>query len=729
VIEHGVGTAPAPAFVAACHLATGGNPLLVAELVEGLSSEGVRPDDDHLALIEELGPASVTRSVFLRLRRMGADATTLAQALAVLGDGAGMATLAGLAGMDLDRAARALAALARAEIVRTVPPLGFVHPLVAAAIYHDLPPGERELRHLRAAELLVAAGAPVEQVAGHLLLAPGRGEAWVVEQLVQAASAAARKGAPDSAAAYLERALAEPPAPARRTDLALALGRVETPIRGAAAVEHLRSAYPLLTDPVQRAGAAQLLGTALLFSGNGDEAVQIVRDAAAALPDHLLDQRRQLEAFALFCHLFGRGGPGDLRDLEGCRTLPAGAGLGAKMLAAIAAQVWMHAGGPCDAVSALSLAALADGELIAADSGWAATFAITNLTYADREEADRWWDVARADAYSRGSLLNIAAITLWEGNALHRRGELADAEQSLRTCVGAVQDWGFRDQMGQLFCDAHLAAVLRDRGNVAGARLALSRPPVAGRVDEAARRWCGSHIEQLLADGSYEAAVAAADDYAGRFDHHVPNPMDVPWRSLKALALDHLGRRDEAQELVWTELELAQSWGAPATVARTLRALGTVEGHDGLKRLEEAVAVVAGSPGRLEHAKALAAMGAALRRARRPSDARGPLRQALELATVCGAEALAHRTRNELYAAGGRPRRTALTGPASLTAGERRVVVLVAEGLTNREVGEALYVTPKTIAMHLSNAYRKLGVTSRHQLPAALAPIAEVPSP
>lgn len=87
---------------------------------------------------------------------------------------------------------------------------------------------------------------------------------------------------------------------------------------------------------------------------------------------------------------------------------------------------------------------------------------------------------------------------------------------------------------------------------------------------------------------------------------------------------------------------------------------------------------------------------------------------------MCGADTLADQARGELYAAGGRPRRTALTGVDALTASEKRVVTLAAEGRTNREVGETLYVTPKTVAMHLSNAYRKLGVTSRRELPAAL---------
>ena len=126
------------------------------------------------------------------------------------------------------------------------------------------------------------------------------------------------------------------------------------------------------------------------------------------------------------------------------------------------------------------------------------------------------------------------------------------------------------------------------------------------------------------------------------------------------------------------------------------------------------------TPARLELAKALAALGGALRRDRRPTDAREPLRAALELAVACDAPGLAEEVRAELYAAGARPRTDALAGVAALTASERRVVELAAGGETNRDIAQALFVTPKTVEVHLSNAYRKLGVRSRRELPAAL---------
>ncbi|GAA4997862.1 AAA family ATPase [Actinopolymorpha pittospori] len=721
LIEQRLGTRPEAKFAAECHRATGGNPLLLEELTKAFSLEGASPDSAHLALLRDVGPRSVARTVFLRLRQLGTDATAVAQALAVLGDGADLAVTAALAGLDLDQAGHAMTALARAEILRYELPLGFVHPLVADAIYSDLLPGQREPLHVRAAELLAAGNRPVEQVAAHLLHAPARGAKWVVDQLERAAAEATRKGSPDSAVAYLERALAEPPTPQRRADLTLALGRAQTPKSGPAAIAHLRAAYALLTDPEQRAITAQLLGRVLLFTGDGDEAVRIVREAAAALPAQLGETQRQLEALEHFCGLFIGGERAALHRLERYRTPPVEAGIGAKMLAAIAAQAWMHACGPSEAVSKLSSAALLGGELIEADSGWAATFAISNLTFADQEEAERWWEYVSSDVHRRGSLLSMAAISMWRGVALRRRGELADAEQSLQTCYAAVHEWGYREPLAQVYCDAHLAAVLRERGDLPGAHRALAHSSDSGRSDEGTRQWLGSRLELHLAEGSFEQVIATADDYARRFDHVVRNPMDVPWRSLKALALDRLGQRDRAAELVLAELELARAWGAPSTVSRSLRALGTIERGDGLEHLEEAVTVVAGSPACLEHAKALAAFGAALRRSGRPAQARAPLREALDIATRCGAETLASQARSELYASGGRPRRTALAGVDALTTSERRVAALAAEGRTNREVGEALFITPKTVAMHLSNAYRKLGVTSRRSLPDDLA--------
>ena len=200
------------------------------------------------------------------------------------------------------------------------------------------------------------------------------------------------------------------------------------------------------------------------------------------------------------------------------------------------------------------------------------------------------------------------------------------------------------------------------------------------------------------------------------------NPTAMSWRSPRARAL-HAARphRGGARARRRGAGDRAPLGRARARSARALRERGELRGEAGLDDLEAAVAAVEGSPARLELAKALAAHGRALRHARRPADAREPLRRALELADACGAEALAEDVRTELYAAGARPRTAALSGAGALTASERRVAALAAEGSSNRDIAQALFVTPKTVEVHLSNAYRKLGIRSRRELTGALA--------
>jgi len=130
--------------------------------------------------------------------------------------------------------------------------------------------------------------------------------------------------------------------------------------------------------------------------------------------------------------------------------------------------------------------------------------------------------------------------------------------------------------------------------------------------------------------------------------------------------------------------------------------------------------MLAGSPARLEHTRALVALGAALRRANRRADARDPLRRALEQADRGGMLRLARRAREELNAAGARPRRSALSGPGALTPAEHRVAELAARGHGNRAIAERLYVTPRTVETHLTHAFQKLGIRSRADLAAAL---------
>ena len=127
-----------------------------------------------------------------------------------------------------------------------------------------------------------------------------------------------------------------------------------------------------------------------------------------------------------------------------------------------------------------------------------------------------------------------------------------------------------------------------------------------------------------------------------------------------------------------------------------------------------------GSSARLELARSLVELGAALRRANQRADARELLKQGSTSPSARGAQPLVERAEQELAATGARPRRLLLSGVESLTASERRVAAFAAEGLSNKDIAQALFVTTKTVEVHLSNVYRKLGIGSRSELPQAL---------
>jgi DNA-binding NarL/FixJ family response regulator len=137
--------------------------------------------------------------------------------------------------------------------------------------------------------------------------------------------------------------------------------------------------------------------------------------------------------------------------------------------------------------------------------------------------------------------------------------------------------------------------------------------------------------------------------------------------------------------------------------------------------LRESVAALEGSPALLERAHSLAELGAALRRSGERAAARDPLAGALEIAARCGARPLAARARDELRAAGARPRRPWRTGVEALTPSEVRVARLAADGQTNRQIALELYVTLKAVEGHLAHVYAKLGIEGRGQLARALA--------
>ncbi len=700
---------PDPRFAAACREATGGNPLLLRHLLAALEQDGVAPSAAGAAAVREIGTRAVSRTVLLRLSRLPEDAVAVARAVAVLGDSSGLPAVAALTGLDEATVARAAGELARADILRAETPLGYVHPLVRDAVHLDVPGGERELQHGRAADVLADAGAPAQEVAAQLLHAPRRGNPATVELLRTAAAQAARRGGPDSALAYLGRALEEPPPAELRGTLHFELGVAAAEMNAPLAAEHLRVAYDVLTAPDERATAAFALAQSLLFTGHAAEGGALARLAADAAP---ADMRLAIQAMEMIAVFFGYD-----REALARIELERGTGLGARMLMAATAFARAAGGAPAAECEALALESWEGGELLASSSGLFWSAALVALVLAESPQAGNWLATAREQAHRSGSVFSTSSVGLWSGLFLLGTGELEEAGELLIEANRLQELWGSAPTATSwargLY--AHHAVLV---GDAARARAILGEAPAAEEESDGANLWRRAHAELSLAEGRAEEALADAD-LMGRTALHVLHPDWKPWQSLRARALGQLGRGDEAIAAIEAELELARGCGAAGAIGRCLRQRGELE--QDVERLREAAELLAGSPARLEHARALAALGAALRRDRHATEAREPLREALELAEACACPPLVEAVRSELYASGARPRTAALSGVGALTASERRVATLAAGGQTNREIAQALFVTPKTVEVHLSNAYRKLDIRSRRELPGALA--------
>jgi len=713
----------APEFVRECHAEAGGNPLYLRELISAVKAEQLAPAAQNIARIHELGGRAASQTVAVRLAVVPAGAVRVAEALAVLGDGADLGQVAELAAMPVEAAGRAVTALVKTDIVHPALPLGFVHPIVQAAVYAHMSSDRQLAAHAVATRMLMAADADPERIAAQLLVVPSSVETDAARILREAARSAVRRGAADSAYAYLKRCLTVPLDPLDRLEVLVELGSVAQLVDVVAAAEFLRRALDLAVgldvDADQRAHIAWQLGNALLYVGRMQDAEQTWTNAIKELPPGDGDTRRRLQACLLFLPSYQPGLPHLLDAAKQARALPAAKGQGAWALRAALAQHDAFAGEP-DAVE-LALDAVHDEEWMAEDF-MSSRAALWVLAASDVEESVDVLDRVLARINQHGDMRAWSIAHNLRAHCWLERGQLAEAERDAREAQRCVELTGLGTS--RLFTGAFLSGALVEQGRLAQARAVLAWTGIPDVVPDSGPMYLimDARARFWHAAGDYERGLASALATGERFAAHGgQNPAFIPWRSRAALCLQALGRSAEAEQYAAAEVDLARRWTRPRPLGRALRIHARLTpGAAAVEQFGEAVAVLRDSSAQLEYAWALADLGAALRRTGRRADAREPLRQALDIATLCGAQPLAKRARTELLAAGARPRRAALTGPGALTPSERRVAELAAGSATNRQIAQELFVTPKTVEIHLSSVYRKLGITSRARLAEAL---------
>jgi DNA-binding CsgD family transcriptional regulator len=296
---------------------------------------------------------------------------------------------------------------------------------------------------------------------------------------------------------------------------------------------------------------------------------------------------------------------------------------------------------------------------------------------------------------------------------------MADLE-SARTTHSDGYEHGLPETM------AFLALCSLERDDPAGAASLLELPGEPNRW-----RAQPSFVSYLVAAGRLRAAQGALEEGLEVLleceqvveQTSCPNPaVNLPWRSDAALLAGRLGAHRRAHELVAEELRLARAFGAPHALGFALRAAGLLgSGSEEAQQLAEAELHLERAGTLVELARTLTEHGASLRRAGRRGEARELLRRGLDLASRCGALAVSRRARDELIAAGAKPRRERISGVESLTASELRVAQLAAQGLTNRQIAQALFITMRTVSAHLGHAYAKLDIADRAQLSATLS--------
>jgi DNA-binding CsgD family transcriptional regulator len=717
-VRRRLGTAVDDEFRQACYQVSGGNPLILGLLLDALAGEQVA----SAKRLNEIGVAAVAPHVARRLADLPPSCRQLAEAAAVLGAGAALPDAATVAGVDHLVAADAADQLVRAELLKPEIELTFVHPLLAEAVDANLGDHRRAALHRRAATILGERGAPAERVAAHLLATSPVGDPNAALTLVAAARNARMRGDPEVAVRFLRRAMIEAAAFTERPSAVLELGMLEAALMDPAAETNLRMALDLELTPFERATAAKTLGTLLMMARRGEEAVAVLENVQ--LEVSAADREADVTLLASLVNLGQYVISTRHRVVTHVKRLQAmdlagGTPSERSALGVLAMQAAID-GHPVDTVANLARRAL-DGprDEIRVDDP-SVQCALLGLRAAEEfEEVTVRVGPLLDDAQRRGSPWGAQAGWGIQGAARFDMGQLPQAEADTRAAIALGREHDHTSREPILL--ATLIAILVDQGRLADADEELAAALLPANWEDS---WPALPLHVAIArlrraQGRRHDALAQLHACAELGARWSPRGIfNIPWRSELALT----GEGDESSlRLADEELELATAAGTRSAIGIALRARGLLSaGDERIAILREATAALESSQARLEHARTLIELGAALRRANRRADARAPLLTGIDLAHRSGAAALVERGQVELRATGARPRRLLLTGLEAITASERRVAELAADGMTNREIAQALFVTAKTVEMHLSHIYTKLDITSRVELPAAL---------
>ena len=689
-----------------------GNPFLIAQLARALRDGRAIPAG---ALADPDVGAVVRDFVDLRAVELSPSARGLRDGAALAGDGQPWSLARVVAGPGgADEAARG--ELLDAQLVlddeRTV---RFPHALVWEAVLDAIPPVRRAEGH-KAAGLELAGQGRVAEAAAHLLLADPGHDDRVVAALVEQAADERAHGAPGSAVALLRRALAEPPGAEQMTDVVLMLGEALLVVGEVGeAAELLRRTVRSVGDIRRRVSAARTAARALVFAGDPHRGVELLEQVTRSLPQDdpaVRELRTEVTGIDQTEHSLAVGAalapptPEDTSGFDHRAAAAMSAYDRSIVWTGTAAEQVAHLQGLLpDAVEVLGVESPLIGMLLNAlvvtgGHGWPAA----------RSAIERIETIARA----QGSTVGVAIVASIRSRLLFLEGRLREAEADAELAVQlalrsspllfpyAVSGLVMSQTMqGRL----EAADALLDRHGYARGDVPQTSPGANLLLARLVLRGCQGRIDEALEDLERVAPFAR-----GR------GGWPSPWTPDAVRILVAAGERNRGELIAREHLVAAEAWNAPLHLAEARLLAASFDRDRAPGLLAGALEALGDLPAQVTRARVLLALGAGRRRANARADAREPLLESLSLAAAAGAEPLVAEIREELAAAGLRPRRVERTGVAALTPSELRICRLASAGLSNSGIAQELFISPKTVENHLSNAYTKLDIRTRAEL-------------
>ncbi|MBE7190282.1 LuxR C-terminal-related transcriptional regulator, partial [Jatrophihabitans endophyticus] len=541
------------------------------------------------------------------------------------------------------------------------------------------------------------------------------------------------RGAPQAASRYLQRALDEQ---VDEQDLGPVLADLGTSLlladRFGEAAEVLRRAHAASRDETELLARTAALWMALTGVGADavPEGVALLESTIARLQDP--ESRLMLESeFVNVAFLDPSRLQAVWDRLVPFTALPGDSPAERRLLSMAAVKSQYSASETAAGVADTARRAYRGGLLIDENpldpTKW--IWAVAALIHTDQlDDAEAALHRGAASAAVTGSSQSLLVVEDLRGLLWMRRGRPGDAISEARDALDRLGDTPRTPVVRALEIALVRWSVLAmtARGQLDDAERLLAERGLAGRLP-AGPRQIRLHYERgwlRLGQRRHKEALDEALELCEfNREYGIETVVEAPWRTVAARALAALHDTPAAVEMAEEHLALARSWGLPRDVGVALRTRGQIEvdAEQRVALLEASLKALRDAPAPMETAYASTALGAALRRVGRRAEARAVLGDALAGAARCGALGIVERARDELRLVGGHERVRAVSGADSLTPGERRIAALAADGLSNREIAQELFLSVRTAENTLRRVYQKLAITSRRELAAAMS--------